>query len=191
MAGNMIEPESSALYCDNIVYVKSIDESKSIAEIEYFDINNKIITLTVNVDELVPLCETIDAPFTQDNQDNAEIPIEELDLSRLHFDLGISEERLSEILAISDEVFSSAPDTISAMKTMCDHVDGYEKLYVGLMIGMSLENNRMTNDLDAYFSEMMEKGSIDPADIDITDPADPNDKENAQFVKEYFDFDNR
>jgi len=188
MTGNMIEPESSALYCDNVVYVKSIDESNSIAEIEYFDINNKIITLTVNTDELVPLCETIDAPFTQDE---GNVPIEELDLSRLHFDLGISEERLSEILAISDDVFSSAPDTISAMKTMCDHVDGYEKLYVGLMIGMSLENNRVTNDLDAYLCEMVEKGLLDSADLDITDPAEPDDKENAQYVKEYFDFDNR
>lgn len=191
MTGNMIEPESSVLYCDNVVYVKSIDESKSIAEIEYFDMNNQIITLTVNKDELVPLCEITDIPLTQDNQDNAEIPIEEIDLSRLHFDLDISEERLSEILAISDEVFSSAPDTISALKSMCDHVDGYEKLYVGLMVGMSLENNRVTNDLDAYLCEMVEKGLLDPADLDITDPAEPDDKENAQYVKEHFDSDNR
>jgi hypothetical protein len=188
MTGNMIEPESSALYCDNVVYIKSIDESNSIAEIEYFDINNKIITLTVNTDELVPLCETTDIPFTQDE---GNVPIEELDLSQLHLDLGISDERLSEILAISNEVFASAPDTISALKTMCDHVDGYEKLYVGLMIGMSLENNRVTNDLDAYLCEMIENGSIDPADLDITDPVDPDDTENAQYLEEHFDFDNR
>jgi hypothetical protein len=59
------------------------------------------------------------------------------------------------------------------------------------MVGMSLENNRMINDLDAYLYEMIENGSIDPADLDITDPAEPDDKENAQYVKEHFDSDNR
>lgn len=155
----IVEMDTSVLYCDNVVYVKSINESNSTAEIEFFDPNNKIITITVDLNELRPLIL----------HDEPDMVPEDIDTSHLHVDLGISEERLEEILRMSDNVFSSSPTVVDALKTMCDQVNGYEMMYIGLMVGISFENARLTKEFDAY----LEETGLDDRTIEFCDTEDP------------------
>jgi len=173
--GDQIEAESSAMYCDNVVFVKSIDETRCEAEIEYFDINGKLTELKVNIDNLTPLGASDDTESLSDE-------VDEIDLTNLHTDLGISNERLNELLLLSDVVFESATKSIDAIKELCDQVDGYEKVYIGLMIGMSLENSRITNDLEGYLQEMTNRMEI----AGLTDSIDPDDASYDEIMDEDF-----